>query len=913
MRIEDVKSVVQSATTTASTLPDLKNITTEAIASALELSRNTTSQYLNELLKQHSVIQVKSRPTYFADREAFSNQFFTPRLDVYASLDELMAEQASKDNVFRSFIGSDQSMKEDIDHIKTALAYPPAGLPFILSGSTGVGKSYLAELSYKYCVQSGILKPNAPFLTLNCAQYYHNPELLSSNLFGYTKGAFTGATTDMPGLLESADGGILFLDECHRLDPESQEKLFAFMDTGTFMRMGDTQKPRKATVRLVFATTENLQETFLQTFMRRIPIAVKIPDLNDRSKIELRCHIYMAFLNEAQRLNRTLSVSPWIINRLYNLRYKANIGELRTSVRIICAHVFSEDRQDQTLTVSTENIGNGLLTNLLAVNEQETIVQEDVVFTPTSQLSDYLRTWHDDNSQINTLIQKFIQLDLDLERNRLSADLVQQKLARETAALMDQMVHQDQRYENESLKYMTAVIQRLFDYLNSSFFVKIKGNAVVAIANFMYRKHDFDVTLTPANEEKINHLLKFMQEHATVENQVLKAFLDLVRTKLDFRLDAMNRLLLLGYLFSLQLNAEELGQHALILAHGFSTASSIADVANQLLNRKIFDAYDMPLTVSVDQVKEFLISYVTKYDCSKGLVVLVDMGSLMILPETLGELQTGPLLLMSNVSTQEALFVGDMIQNGASLDEIGQRTQKELLPQFKLTYPVIEKKPMIITTCHTGVGSARQIQAFLEQSIPESLDYKVESVDFAFLRDHGEEAQMFKQYNVIAVVGTNDPKLKHVPYISLETLVSSEGMDVLNTLFPDVKDPDVLSTINDKLIQNLSLERLLSAVTILDAHKVIITVGKMIENLEDRAQIHLSNSQRSTLYVHISALIERLIRNDEPLMYVPEDLNSRSRGLAQIKRSLSDIEQTYSVVVPDGEINYLYDIVFGDD
>jgi transcriptional regulatory protein LevR len=46
---------------------------------------------------------------------------------------------------------------------------------------------------------------------------------------------------------------------------------------------------------------------------------------------------------------------------------------------------------------------------------------------------------------------------------------------------------------------------------------------------------------------------------------------------------------------------------------------------------------------------------------------------------------------------------------------------------------------------------------------------------------------------------------------------------------------------------------------------------------------------------------------------VPEDLNSRSRGLAQIKRSLSDIEQTYSVVVPDGEINYLYDIVFGDD
>lgn len=123
------------------------------------------------------------------------------------------------------------------------------------------------------------------------------------------------------------------------------------------------------------------------------------------------------------------------------------------------------------MTIATENIGNGLLTNLLAVNEQETIVQEPVVFTPKSVLSDYLKAWHDDNTLVKELIQKFLRLENDYQTQQITPDVVKQQLARETAALMEQMVHQDKRFENESLKYLTAVIQKLFDYLNSSFFL----------------------------------------------------------------------------------------------------------------------------------------------------------------------------------------------------------------------------------------------------------------------------------------------------------------------------------------------------------------------------------------------------------------------------------------------------------
>ena len=101
-------------------------------------------------------------------------------------------------------------------------------------------------------MNEGVIKKQK-FTTFNCADYAHNPQLLMSHLFGYAKGAFTGATEDHDGLIQEADGGMLFLDEVHRLPPEGQEMIFYFMDHGTYNRLGETAKARHADVRLVCA------------------------------------------------------------------------------------------------------------------------------------------------------------------------------------------------------------------------------------------------------------------------------------------------------------------------------------------------------------------------------------------------------------------------------------------------------------------------------------------------------------------------------------------------------------------------------------------------------------------------------------------------------------------------------------
>ena len=110
------------------------------------------------------------------------------------------------------------------------MMYPPRGLHTLILGETGVGKSDLATAMFRFSRDIGYLDKDAEFIVFNCADYAENPELLMSQIFGYKKGAFTGANQDKPGLVEKADRSILFLDEVHRLPPEGQEQLFYLID-----------------------------------------------------------------------------------------------------------------------------------------------------------------------------------------------------------------------------------------------------------------------------------------------------------------------------------------------------------------------------------------------------------------------------------------------------------------------------------------------------------------------------------------------------------------------------------------------------------------------------------------------------------------------------------------------------------
>jgi two-component system, NtrC family, response regulator AtoC len=155
-----------------------------------------------------------------------------------------------------------------------------AKAPVLIEGESGVGKELLAQHLHR-------VSPRArhAFVDLNCAAV--PATLLESELFGHERGAFTGAASEKPGLVEVADGGTLFLDEVGEMAAEVQSKLLRVLDTGTFYRVGATRK-RRADFRLVAATNRDLRAEveagrFRKDLFYRINgVRVVVPPLRER-------------------------------------------------------------------------------------------------------------------------------------------------------------------------------------------------------------------------------------------------------------------------------------------------------------------------------------------------------------------------------------------------------------------------------------------------------------------------------------------------------------------------------------------------------------------------------------------------------------------------------------------------------
>lgn len=546
----------------------------------------------------------------------------------------------------------------------------------------------------------------------------------------------------------------------------------------------------------------------------------------------------------------------------------------------------------------------------MKVNNPEKIFNKKIKISIDSKLTDYIQLALNENKEIQNVLIYFSKLKEQYQSNKINLSQLMDMVSRNSRTLMDKLVHKNNSKTDDSLKYLINVVQELFIYLDSSLFVKIKGNAVIAFANYIYSRQDIDLNVISKDQDNIIELTQIIKNQARTEYQILKAFLELIKSKMGLEITYNDKLLLLGYLLSLNINHIDNNCRALVLAHGYSTASSIADVVNQFLNKKIFDAYDMPLNVSINQIQDRIIQYMKNNDCSKGLVVLVDMGSLMTLPKLIRNEIKCPFLIINNVSTQLALFVGESIEKKISFNEIGKSVEESKKNKYSLVYPKVKKQKMLITICHTGIGSAEQIKKLLIKSIPKKLHYEVKALDLKYLKKYGISNSIFKEYDVKAIIGTNDPRIPQIPYIGLEKLISNDNMKILRLLFSDIKDKKVFDQINENLIENISLERLLSAVTILDVNTVLKAISEMITELEETLNISIKNNQKITLYVHISSLIERLIRNQPLTNYNVQIDNKKTQICSKIKRSLREIENTYGIDVGTSELNYIYDIIY---
>jgi two-component system response regulator HydG len=209
-----------------------------------------------------------------------------------------------------------------------------APAPVIVEGETGTGKGLVARALH---VESA--RAARPFVTVNCAAL---PEpLLESELFGYVKGAFTGATSDRIGLVAEADGGTLFLDEIGEMPPALQAKLLHILESGTVRPVGATRQ-REVDVRVVAATHRNLAQAvrdgkFREDLLYRLNVvSIVVPALRDRREdIPALVDHFLAAARARYPRSPVTTLGPAAMARLRGHRWPGNVRELAHAIERI--------------------------------------------------------------------------------------------------------------------------------------------------------------------------------------------------------------------------------------------------------------------------------------------------------------------------------------------------------------------------------------------------------------------------------------------------------------------------------------------------------------------------------------------------------------------------------------------------
>ncbi|MBS1122195.1 MAG: Sigma-54 dependent transcriptional regulator, Fis family [Deltaproteobacteria bacterium] len=208
-------------------------------------------------------------------------------------------------------------------------------LPVLISGETGTGKELAALALHVFSQRS-----TGPLITLNCATIQE--ALVEGELFGYEKGAFTGATASKPGLIEASSGGTLFLDEIGELSASTQAKLLRVLENGTFTRLGSVAE-RAVDLRIVAATNRDLEGevqrgTFRQDLYFRLSGAtVWLPPLrNRRRELPLLAQRFLA--QACVRAGRpAMAISPQALMVLGQHSWPGNVRELRNTMEYVAA------------------------------------------------------------------------------------------------------------------------------------------------------------------------------------------------------------------------------------------------------------------------------------------------------------------------------------------------------------------------------------------------------------------------------------------------------------------------------------------------------------------------------------------------------------------------------------------------
>lgn len=848
-------------------------VSTKYIAGTLNMQRTNVSSILSTLVAEGKIDKTNGRPVLY-----------------YIKRDDT---GFAADNCFTNMVGYNGSLKRAVQLAKAAVLYPQKSLPTAILGAQGTGKSFLAMLMHKFAIESGVLLPDAMYVVFNCRNYVENEHLAINELFG---------DGNSEGYFVAARYGILYIDNVQLLSARARSLVISRIEE---IRQGNGGE-RQADP-MVIVGCDNKNRVACDDFSTNLPIVIKLPELSERPMAE-RMELIQNFLTlESARLKKTLRIDAELLRCLLLYDCKANCMQLKGDIKIGCANAYVREHNSSTDTYQLfvgdfeHYVRKGFLKYRAHREEIEQLIPSDYNYS-FSEASMEMSAIDKDKLTYTNMYDELdrkatVLAARGLEENDinliLSTDVenmlrsYQNELTRQVVNKEQLSMLVDKRIINMVETFLDEASRKLERNFSNSVFYGLCLHLNAAVSRQTSAK-----SIPP---KQIAGIIENFKTEYSLSLQFAAKLKQELGT--EFPIDEV---VFITTFICYQAPISDAANKPVVLFafYGEGVATSITKTIASLTQLDNVFAFELVFEKEPEEIYDSLKQYISNIERGKGVIVVYDSS---FLGEMLLSIEEELRIVIRQRSVPVTTIGIELARKAAideNIDNVYQSTMK-IIGTNEMKF-----KKTIVTLCTTGEGGAKELKRYI-QRYGQVDDMEIVPIAISDRDRLREELIKIMNVGVIhCVVGTYDPKLFSLPFISISDVlgIEKEKLPALLRLSREEKraiNYDEVYHYLDEQLEHINVSKLKKVLP-----QVISEINSRISELSLDSEVGL--------FIHMACCIDRICSHAPTYVNIRREsiIKKYNCQFKELLKLLKPLEKAFNIIFDDDEAANILTIIY---
>ena len=840
-------------------------ISTLAVANEFNLQRSNVSTILNELVKEERLQKTNTRPV------------------LYKLLQTTQALSYSDDKIL---IGSEGSLSKALQIAKAAILYPKNSLNVLVSAKPGCGTTYFVYMMYLYAKQAKVFTDDAMFFKVNCRHFKENIDELDDLLFKTATGELEKSYFGL------AKGGMLFIDNADLLNAYQKNLLSDFLETGIIYSEDRKKVLDCHDVFLVLSCNPGSEAQMSQ----KIPMVIELPELKDRPLQERLDLINYFFTIEANNAKRNIELKRDVLEALLLADIPHNIKglefEIKKASATACVRVM--DTPEASIEVTISDLNQETQRSLIRMRTQSNEISQ---LLGTQELFIYdcshgFKSCVDIKSK--DLYEEMKEQYIELSKRGVNVETIHDVINNHVTNLFEQYKYYqsfNSTYDIEQLSKIVDsklihLVQNLMGQCKDQLQRDFKSHVFYGLCLHMNSLLTLPLDHKRVDNEKVIHIVQDYPKEYAISSQFAQKFEEVFGIHLS-----MEEIIIITMFLLKDDDSVEVKPQLLYIFHGNGIASSLKEVTNTLTHCNNAYSYDLLLDKDSKDALEEIRSLILRIDNGAGVIVIYDMGSIKTMLDTIAEESNVKIRYIYFPITLVGLDVARKCMQEEDLDYIYHTTVREVSNMF---IQKSSRKSVIITLCHTGEGGAYQLKQYIDQYSKlgmKTIPFSISKRDLLIQ----QIMDLKKIYNIHCFVGTYDPKLMGIPFISMTKIFENKPEDLDKIL---MFEPLQSKQVDYSAVYSF-LEEQFKCISVSKLKSVLPSVIDQLEIIYS-----LNADQKVGLFVHIACLLENCKQGVRGVAdkKTAEVLKNYEEDVKTVSKILKPLEKMFNLIIDDNQI-----------